>query len=351
MQLLYRGVRSVLLASLAVLFITVNSAPAHAASFNITTSPLPVLLATKPGVPVSTTLRVQNSGTETTRFNVSLKKFRANGATGKPLLQNRGPNDEYFDWVSFSETSFLAEPGVWHQITMTIKPPADAAFGYYYGVVFSGEAPKANPGGTTNQLQGATAVLVLLDVQTPGEKKQLNIVSFSANKKLYEYLPADFTVKVKNSGDIHLSPSGTIFISKGKKTIATLDVNPAGGNILPSSSRDFATSWKDGFPVFEPKHDQSGTVTNKNGQPEQTLHWDFSKANHLRMGHYTANLVLTYDNGTRDVPLEASVSFWVVPWKLLPFILLGIVLIGIGLWTSGKNIWRRAQPKKFSKND
>jgi hypothetical protein len=234
---------------------------------------------------------------------------------------------------------------------MTIKPPADAAFGYYYGVVFSGEAPKANPGGTTNQLQGATAVLVLLDVQTPGEKKQLNIVSFSANKKLYEYLPADFTVKVKNSGDIHLSPSGTIFISKGKKTIATLDVNPAGGNILPSSSRDFATSWKDGFPVFEPKHDQSGTVTNKNGQPEQTLHWDFSKANHLRMGHYTANLVLTYDNGTRDVPLEASVSFWVVPWKLLPFILLGIVLIGIGLWTSGKNIWRRAQPKKFSKND
>jgi hypothetical protein len=85
-----------------LLIVAALAAPAHAASFNITTSPLPVLLATKPGVPVSTTLRVQNSGTETTRFNVSLKKFRANGATGKPLLQNRGPNDEYFDWVSFS---------------------------------------------------------------------------------------------------------------------------------------------------------------------------------------------------------------------------------------------------------
>jgi len=27
--------------------------------------------------------------------------------------------------------------------------------------------------------------------------------------------------------------------------------------------------------------------------------------------------VLTYDNGTRDVPIDAEVSFWVVPWGLI----------------------------------
>jgi hypothetical protein len=324
MHLLYRRVKIVLLATLAVLLFA--PLPAHAASFNITTSPLPVLLATKPGQTVSTNLRVQNSGSETARFNVSLKKFKANGSTGKPILQNRAPGDSYFDWVSFSETSFVADPGVWHSITMTIKTPPDAGFGYYYAVVFSGETPKANPGGTTNQLQGATAVLVLLDVQVPGEKRQLAIDSFSADKKLYEYLPANFTVKVKNPGDIHLSPSGTIFITKGKKTIATLDVNPAGGNILPNSTRDFATSWHDGFPVFEPKHDASGVLTNKHGQPVYQLHWDFSKANHLRFGHYTANLVLTYDNGSRDVPLSAAVSFWVVPWGLILTVLALLII-------------------------
>src|SRR6185503_7716501 len=106
-------------------------------SFNLTTSPLPILLATKPGQTVTTNLRVENSGTEAVNLRVDLKKFSANGASGKPLLSNRGPKDSYFDWVSFSPQRFRAEPGVWNNVTMTINVPPDAAFGYYYAPVFS----------------------------------------------------------------------------------------------------------------------------------------------------------------------------------------------------------------------
>ena len=53
---------------------------------------------------------------------------------------------------------------------------------------------------------------------------------------------------------------------------------------------------------------------------------DFPKVQHLRFGHYTANLLAVYDNGTRDVPLEASISFWVIPWRVI-----GIIVLFIGL--------------------
>lgn len=347
-------VRNVLLGFLAVILIFSvlhSRANAAEAGFNLTTSPLPVLLTTKPGGSVNTDLRVQNSGTSPVRLHVSLMKFKAEGTTGRPLLANRAPGDDYFDWVHFSTTSFEAQPGAWNSIGMNITVPKDGAFGYYYAVVFSKEAGETTkPTSNASQLQGATAVLVLLDVQTNGEKRQLEIKSFAANKRLFEYLPANFTVKVRNIGNIHGAPSGNIFINRGKKTIATLDVNPGNGNILPNSERDFNASWSDGFPVFQLKQDHGQVVSDKKGLPVYQLSWNFSKVNHLRFGHYTAHLLLTYDNGTRDVPMEAEVSFWVLPWKILPLIILLIVLIGVGIWASSRGAAQRIR-KKWAKKE
>jgi hypothetical protein len=348
-----RGQRAAALITLAALLLWPSLAHAASGDFNITTSPLPVLLATKPGTTTSTTLRVQNSGTTATRFKVELKKFRARGDTGKPLLVNRQPGDDYFDWVSFSKTSFEAEPGVWNEIGMTIKVPKDAAFGYYYAVLFSKEGANPKPQGNANTLTGAAAVLVLLDVQAPGEKKELKVTGFSSDHKLYEYLPADFKVTVHNSGVIHLSPAGNVFITRGgHKDIASLDVNPAAGNVLPNSSRTFNVSWGDGFPVFETKRDHGVVVTDKRGRPVRQLKWDFSHANRLRIGHYTAHLLLTYDNGSRDVPVEAEVSFWVVPWKaILAFIGLIVALWQLHRWSVRRAVRRHAaKPKTGGKN-
>lgn len=343
-----------MLAAFVTVCLLTTLLPSHAHAqtpgFNITTSPLPVLLSVKPGQTTSTTLRVQNSGTVSTRFKVELKKFKANGTSGKPVLLNRQPGDDFFDWVSFSKTSFQADPGVWNEIGMKIDVPKTAAFGYYYAVLFSQEGNAAKPSSNAAALNGAAAVLVLLNVNAPGEKKELKVTNFSTDKKLYEYLPSSFNITVHNSGNIYLAPAGNIFITKGKKTIATLDVNPAGGNILPGTERVFNTSWKDGFPVFEVKRDHGQIVNDKRGKPIEQLKWDFSKVNHLRFGHYTAHLLLIYDNGSQDVPVDAEVSFWVVPWKALPVILLIIVLVGIGIWTSGRNLYRKMM-KKVKKSE
>jgi hypothetical protein len=49
------------------------------------------------------------------------------------------------------------------------------------------------------------------------------------------------------------------------------------------------------------------------------------------MGKYTAHMLLVYDNGERDIPIEAAVSFWIVPWKLLGISLIVLLFALIGL--------------------
>jgi hypothetical protein len=293
-----------------------SSALAQTGSLDLTTSPLPISLKTKPGSSVTTDLRVQNSGARTETLKVDLYKFRAYGDSGKPQILDREPGDDYFDWVSFSERTFRAEPNVWKTVKMTINVPKEAAFGYYYAVVFS-RADQARPEGNQNaDIVGGSATLVLLEADVPGAKRQVELTEFSADKKFYEFLPATFRVSLRNNGQVHGAPTGTLFLSRGGKQVARLSVNAEAGNILPSSSRSFSVAWEDGFPVYVDKVEGGRVVLDGNGKPVKQLSWDLSKVSKLKFGKYTARLVMVYDDGSRDVPVEGTLSFWVVPWKL-----------------------------------
>jgi hypothetical protein len=214
---------------------------------------------------------------------------------------------------------------------MTINVPQDASLGYYMAVTFS-RAAAANERGVTN-LNGSVATLVLLNVNTPNEKRELKILNFTADHKLYEYLPATFSIRVRNTGNIYVAPAGNIFISRGGKQLTTLDFNSAGGSVLPSSNRVFNLPWDDGFPVFKQAIEDGKPAVNKDGKPKQNLRWDFTNIGKFRIGHYTAKLLAVYNDGRNDVPLQASVSFWVIPWKLLLILLIIVAIIGYGLWT------------------
>ena len=62
------------------------------------------------------------------------------------------------------------------------------------------------------------------------------------------------------------------------------------------------------------------------------LKWDWGQASKLRWGKYTAKMLLIYDDGQRDVPIEGEVSFWVVPWRLIGVVLFNFGLIMYLLW-------------------
>ncbi len=335
---------SVVLITLACLLPLIDPAMAAAADFNLTTSPLPISLSIKPGASTSTPIKVENTGSQAVTVKVTLMKFKADGTSGKPQIIQPAAGDESVGWVSFSESSFVAEPNVWQTVTMTIQVPKTAAFGYYYAVVFSEAGAKPTATGQHNVVTGAVATLVLLDVNAPGEKRTLNVVSFSASKKLYDYLPASFDITVHNSGNVHAVPAGDIFISRnGKDPIATLEINQAQGNILPGSNRVFTVLWEDGFPRYQIKQVDGQTIADKSSIPLRQLDWSGTNLSKLRIGRYYARMLLAYNDGTRDIPIEGELSFWVLPWKLLLLMLLVAVLALGGLYALGRNLYQRVK--------
>lgn len=339
-----RGKKLIAIYIAAILFIGVLAPHTQAQSqegFNIVTSPLPINLHGAPGSTLTTDIRVKNGGTKLERLKVTLMKFSAYGEEGKPSILDRGIGDDYFDWVTFSPSSFDAPPNEWMTVKMSITLPKSAAFGYYYAAVISrANAPQATSS-KENVLVGSTAVLALVDAVVPGATRTANVASFTADKKFYEFLPANFSVKIHNSGNVHLSPTGNIFISKGGKTVSTIDVNTAAGNVLPNSNRIFTTTWADGFPVYAAKQVNGKTVTDKNDKPVTSLQWDFAKTSHLKFGHYSAHLVMAYDNGSRDIPLEATVGFWVVPVRIIAAALAIALFAGVGLWSIARKIYKK----------
>lgn len=331
------------------IFFPAAAGAAESKPLNLVTSPLPISLSVTPGTTVTTDLRIKQGGAGTEKLKVSLMKFAAFGTEGKPRLVDRGPGDDYFDWVKFDKVTFDAPSNVWQTVKMTINVPKSAAFGYYYAVVFSRAGDDQAPVGEsapTAAYNGGSAVLVLMDAKVPNAKRELSLVSLTATHRLFEFLPAGFDVKFKNTGNVHLVPHGNLFIMSGKKQVASLDLNNAQGNILPKSVRNFALEWQDGFPHLEKVTEDGKVKMDKNNKPVMHLVWSNGGAGstevtpHLRFGKYTAKLFAVYDDGNKDVPMEASVDFWVLPWRFLLVVLAIILLVGAGVYAATRGAVR-----------
>lgn len=302
-------------------------------TFNFSTTPIVASLDVKPGKTVSTKVQLKNNGLSTEKIKVGLLKLSSNDKDGAPVLKDTEVNDDFVNWVKFSEDTFDAEPDVWKTIDVTVSAPATAAFGYYYAINFSRINGAQNQGSPTN-ISASIAVPLLLDVTAPGAVRNADITNFSVNKNVFEFLPATFNVTLKNSGNTHVAPRGNVFITKGGKNVGLIEVNKGKGNILPSSVRQFSSDWNDGSPAYVLKEVDGKPVTDKDGNRVYTLSWSKFDAGKLRFGKYHAKIAMVYDDGRGDVSTEAELDFWVIPWRILGVLLVVLLFIGAGLWAT-----------------
>jgi hypothetical protein len=315
---------------------------------NLVVSPLPINLITEPGSTVSAQLKIKNGGSSPETLHVGLMKFSAYGDEGKPRLMEKEKGDNYFDWITFSENDFEVNPNEWKTITATINVPKDAAFGYYYAVTFSRKNDDVTTGARETKVIGATATLVLLEVRVPNAVRDIEVLEFSTPKQIYEFLPTDFVIKLKNKGNVHVVPKGDIFIDRwNEKDVAILPINDLKGNVLPNSNRIFTTSWADGFPVYQQQIEGDRVLTDRAGKPIQKLKWDLASITKLRWGKYTASMLLAYDDGKKDIPIEGKLTFWVIPWRII-FGTIGLVVGNavLGILIFKLVNWLRSRKKK-----
>lgn len=257
-----------------------------------------------PGQTVHLTIKLRDISKSDLIVSGEVNDFVAAGEDGTPkiLLKNDDNDNPYSlrKWVSAVPT-FRMSAGHIQNLPVTITIPANAAPGGHYGVIrFTGTPPDVKGNGVS--LSASLGTLVLLKVNGP-VKEELSIKEFSASKdgktsSLFESGPLDFIEKVQNSGNIHESPTGHIVIKNMfGKTIAGLNINVPPHNILPASTRKFT----------EPL--DKTVIGNKK-----------------LFGRYTADMTLTYGSGGSQKTLKSSMSFWVIPWRLILIII--VVLIG-----------------------
>jgi hypothetical protein len=332
------------LIALAVFVATLGMAAAvplvHAADvpvpsdFNLQVTPSPLVTTVEPGVKTQVELKIRNGGSGTENLKIEPRAFTLDSGSDKVNLLDTTPPD-IGTWISFSAAKFTVAPGQWQTEQVTFNVPKAAGFSYSFALVISRQAdPKPEANGRL--IKGSLAVFTLVNVDRPGATSNLSVTKFSVSKHVYDYLPSTLSVRFRNSGNTITQPYGNIFISRGNTAqtpLATLPVNPTKGYILPGTERTLSADWDDGFPVYKTVHNPDGTTVQK-------LVWNWANLSKLRIGRYTAHLVAVYNQAGRDVPIEGTVSFWVIPWKILLVLLLVVLLVLFALFVMIRAIIR-----------
>lgn len=302
-------IRHLLLPAL-VLGIAISAMPAnfvHAANQNagqaLEIAPPVLNLTADPGQTITTKIILRDVSTSKLVVRNQINDFVAGGEDGTPrLLLEESAEDSPYSLKSWIQPlpEFTLNPKQINELPVKIKVPADAAPGGYYAVVrFTATAPDLEGTGVSLSASLGTLVLMRINGDAKESMKVEEFVTTKNGKKtgLFESQPITFMARIKNEGSTHEQPTGSIVVADmfGNK-IAGVNVNLTRSNVLPNSIRKF----------------------------EQTL----DKAvigDRFLFGRYTADMKLTY--GTKGQTVTESTSFWVIPYRLVGFAILLIVIV------------------------
>ena len=263
----------------------------------------PVLtLSGNPGETVKSKISIRDVSTSKLIVSSEVNDFVASGEDGIPkILLDEGETSPYSmkTWIQPLDTLAL-NPKQIEDLPISIRIPVDAAPGGYFSVVrFTATAPELDATGVS--LSASLGALVFMRVNGAA-KESMTLEEFKVTtnkglaKKVFESAPLTFVERLKNTGNVHMHPAGQVTITDMfGKTIAAVNVNLPPRNILPGSIRK-----------FEQKLDKSVI------------------GNNILFGRYTANLKITY--GDSKQILTSKISFWVIPYKLIGFAVLGIII-------------------------
>ena len=237
--------------------------------------------------------KVINQSTSTLTFKLGVQDFVVTDTLGTPNIIPPGTlNNKYSAaaWIGATPETFTLKPGESQKVNYYVQVPKDARpGGHYAAIVYSPIVTEAltGSGGTVNSQLGS---LFYITINGP-INEQVSITKFFANP-FQEYGPVNILTQLKNLGDLHTVPKGTITVS-GLFFNQTQDLPTH--NIFPEAARDFSNT--------------------------------FGKS--LMVGQYKATLMGSY-GASNNLPLVATVYFWVFPWRVTLVIVLAAVALILG---------------------
>ncbi|MFA6552951.1 MAG: hypothetical protein WCT27_00820 [Patescibacteria group bacterium] len=290
------------------------------------------------GEPTKTTIKIFNETTSPVELYTEVKNFTASGDTGQPSFDfNETEQVGFSTWVTVQKGPITVNPGARFEVPVTINTPVNADPGGHYAAVFFTTSPPAD-----GQVRIASKIGTLLLAQVSGDIKESgSIAEFNtiSNKKGFTRLPVQYYTLFRNTGNIHLRPTGFITITNifGKEQ-AKLAFNSANGATLPNSSRRYETTWDK----------QSVNESSGNFWSNFWNEYSNEKAN-FAIGRLTATLSVTAGT-SNSVTDGASTTFWVFPWHILlvwlVVVILAVVLLIVGIKKYNQWIVKKSQGTK-----
>jgi hypothetical protein len=253
-----------------------------------------------PGEEITDQLLITNRLGKTMDFEIEIEDFRGSRNPGETIVllgEEKGPYS-LKDFLQPEITEFTLEHGQRMILPVKISIPEDAEPGGLYGSVLVSTSPprkelEIEEKAAKSQMRLISRLGCLYFIRVKGEVEEdgfLKELRLKRKKKFFEQGPISFELLFENNGNVHLMPYGgiEIFNVLGNK-VDEIEIEPYFS--LPDSLRLREVKWQKGF-LF---------------------------------GRYTA--LASVNRGYQDIIDQESITFWVIPWKIITAGLIGFFLV------------------------
>lgn len=260
-----------------------------------------------PGQSVTKQLQVDNRMGKEQSFSISIEDFQ--GSTVDPtqtvLLQaEKAGKYGAKEWLQTEIKSFKTQHGERQYFDVTVTVPKDADPGDHYASVLVSAPPTPDPNQPANQpnVMITSRVGALFYVRVKGPMvKEGKLEGFGVQKTFYEKPPVSFGAVYRNMGTILLRLQGTV-------TITDMLGRKVGTIVIKTDKREGEDAYS--FNVL------------RDSVRELQMGW---KAKGFFIGRYKATLSIQHQySDDRNV---RSVTFWILPWRIMLAVAIAIVLV------------------------
>jgi hypothetical protein len=286
---------------LSLLFILFISSTTHIAlaqsSLTLSISPSLYDMSINPGQEWRSTLRIINVNDFDLTVYIDVLNFspQGEGGDGKFLpVPSDATGSTIAEWFTISREAIVVPREKSEEVPFSVRVPMDASPGGHFAAIVVGTKPPVAQSGES-KVQTSQMVTSLFFARVAGDINELGTIREFTTEKFLNSPEATFDLRFENRGNVHLQPQGDIIIYNmwgQERGLIPINQGSQFGNVLPESIRKFTFAWKGEWSVSD-------------------------------IGRYSAVATLAYGTESRQFA-SAKTYFWVIPYKLLLGIFIGL---------------------------
>lgn len=223
------------------------AAEGGAVTFSV--SPPLFKISMKPGDSWASFVKVINNNPYPVSVYADVANFKSSESGGVEFIKDDSTSDygKYMlgQWIALSKKAVNIPSFSSVDVPFAISLPPNADPGGHYAAILLGNKPVDEVNGNVIKFSSKIASLILVKVDGEVNEKG-DVTEFSSNKLFNSSLSANFKLRFKNQGNVHIHPEGQIKVFNvfGEER-GNIEVNRSQnfGNILPESEKKWEFNW------------------------------------------------------------------------------------------------------------